>query len=152
MNAIDFIKHEHDEILTILRGLETIQPFEAEDRKNTPTLVRLQDTITLHSAIMEECFYPTISQINGMNNLVKQTSRANAKIEQTISSLANLSPAEAPFKNGLRVLKKDFEAQARLEELQMFPVVEQLLSKNQLDIIGQRMEQVKGSRIFEPTH
>jgi hypothetical protein len=152
MNAIDFIKHEHDEVLSLLRDMETVQPFEAEDKKDRNTFVKLQDAMTLHSAIMEECFYPTVNKINGMRDLIKQTSRANMKIEQTISSLAFLSPVEKNFKTGLRLLKKDFEAQARLEELQMFPIVEQVLSTNELDIIGQRMEQVKNSRVFATVH
>lgn len=152
MNAIDFIKQEHDKVLTILRDLETIQPFPGEYKNETNTFVKLQDAMTLHSAIMEECFYPTVNKIDGMRDLIKQTSRANTKIEQTISNLAFLSPVEKNFKNGLRLLKKDFEAQARLEELQMFPIVEQVLSKNELDIIGLQMEQIKNSRIFATAH
>lgn len=152
MNAIDFIKHEHDEVLTILRDLETVEPFPSEYKNDANTFVKLQDAMTLHSALMEECFYPTVNKIDGMRDLIKQTSRANTKIEQTISNLAFLSPVEKNFKNGLRLLKKDFEAQARLEELQMFPIVEQVLSNSELEIIGQRMEQIKNSRVFVPVH
>jgi|GEM_PF-2821152 len=150
MNAIDFIKLEHDEVLRLIGDLQSVESPEGGDRSHTTMFIKLQDALTTHSAVMKECFYPKVEKIHGPKDWLNRTEETNANIENMLTQMAGLSPIEKRFKRNLLELKSEFEEQARLEENKMIPLIEKLLSENELEIIGQRMEHVKTSRAFEP--
>ena len=141
MNAIDLLKQDHQEAASLMDQIDTA---DSGGKKSKMELFnQLKSALTLHTQIEEQVFYPALENHQETRDLVKEAYSEHREVKNLLSEISGLSPTGNDFMNKFTELRDNVEHHVEEEENEMFPKVKQVLSKSQIDEIGQRMQEMK---------
>lgn len=141
MDAIQLLKNDHKNVEKIFSDLET----RTDDRRALfPDLDR---ELTVHAEIEEKIFYPAVKQAEPTRDLVLESVEEHKQIKMVLADLEQADMRTAEWGADLKVLKEDVMHHVGEEEDELFPRVQKLLSKEQLEELGTRMEEMKMQRL-----
>jgi hemerythrin-like domain-containing protein len=145
MNAIELLKQEHQEALSVLDELELAEEEmdEEETAQGLQTFTRLYGMLKLHTRLEEEVFYPALEQFNETREQVREAYREHERVDELLAQLANLAPANESFQDLLSELRDSLDQHIEEEEGELFPKAEDLCGLTRLNELGRQMEQVK---------
>lgn len=141
MDAIQLLKHDHKNVEKIFSDLET----RTDDRR--ALFPELDRELTVHAEIEEKIFYPAVKQAEPTRNLVLESVEEHKQIKMVLADLEQADMRTAEWGADLKVLKEDVMHHVGEEEDELFPRVQKLLSKEQLEELGTRMEEMKMQRL-----
>jgi hemerythrin superfamily protein len=129
MNALDFLKDQHDEVDDLFAKIE-----KTESRGERVALFReLADKLAAHAKIEEEIFYPAI-MAKQTEELILESVEEHLAIKRVLADMLQLSVASDEFDAKLSVMKEQVTHHAREEEEgELFPKVKRLLDKDELE-------------------
>jgi hemerythrin superfamily protein len=137
MNAIQLLKHQHQEVEKCFKEIERCQD---EDRDQLRRLfAELADNLAAHADIEEELFYPEVKQ-RQQDGMVQQAVEEHFEMKQFLAQLLDMEVGSGDFLMTLAQLKDAVLSHVEEEEGEMFPEVRKLFSKADLDQLGQEME------------
>jgi hemerythrin superfamily protein len=139
MKATDLLERQHRDVETLFRALEGDQPDDSEERK-AEIFEELAATLVAHDAIEREIFYPACEKALGLTDLLGESLVEHGVIEFSLYE-ADEALGEDDFDFKVTVLKEMIEHHVHEEEKEFFPEVEQAIDAEQLEELGQRMEQ-----------
>jgi hemerythrin superfamily protein len=131
MNAIELLKMQHQQVKEALEKMS-----EGEIDKDEVRL--LADELVAHMVIEEHVFYPRIQQLK--KDLVSESYEEHAVARFELAR-AMVSRGEDQ-KTRLTVLKELIEHHVKEEEEEMFPKVQKAIAAEELERLGERMEQM----------
>ncbi len=139
MNAIDFLVKEHDKVRKVL----------AEIKKKThrfTTRVSMFDDLCAdlvrHETMEQKIWYPHFRKNKKLKTEVKHLLSEEAHAEKAIKSF-NAVMTEKEWDAKFAKFKKAVEHHAHEEEYKLFPNVEEMLDKTELEKIGKDMRVFK---------
>lgn len=139
-NALDLLKHDHDEVDTLFKQYEDIKDG-GDDSEKESLVAQICDALTVHAQIEEEIFYPTARRTLGEESESKDLLDEAAVEHQTLKDLIERlesAPTDDPlYDAGVKVLSEYVKHHVREEENELFPKVKS--SDMDLDAIGQRL-------------
>jgi hemerythrin superfamily protein len=142
MDAIKLLTQDHKEVEGLFKQFE-----EAGDRavKTKQELVgKMIEELTIHTAIEEEIFYPAVeSKISSAKDEVRESVEEHHVADVLIEEIKNLEPEDDAFDAKVMVLIESVRHHKDEEEQQMFPEVREGFSTEELDTLGQQLEQLK---------
>jgi len=144
MNAIELLKADHEKVKAILAQLS-----ETTDRgikKRTELLAKLEMEITLHTKVEEEVLYPAFKKAGGKEEaeMYYEAKEEHRTVDSLVlPDLKTTDPSTPEFAGRVKVVKELLEHHIEEEETEMFPDAEQLLSKEELEALGEVMETMK---------
>ena len=154
MKATDLLKRQHRDVETLFRALEGDQPDDSEERK-AEIFEELAATLVAHDAIEREIFYPACEKALGLTDLLGESLVEHGVIEFSLYE-ADQAVGEDDFDFKVTVLKEMVEHHVKDEEKEFFPEVEKAIDSDQLEELGQRMEQrfskARGEDFRPPLH
>ncbi len=139
MNAIEMLKQQHREVEDLLEELEGA----GEGAKKTKERLfrRIADAVAIHSEIEEKLFYPE-SKSEETEEQLRQAVEEHLSVKRVIADLLESGPEDEQFDARCVVLKEQIEHHVEEEEEQLFPKVQEICSKDELEDLGNRMEQL----------
>jgi len=141
MNALDLLKKDHQEAARLMDQIETAA--DGGQNSGVELFNQLKNALTLHTRIEEQVFYPALENHQETRDLVKEAYTEHDEVKNLLSEISGLSPSSKEFMNKLTELRDNVEHHVEEEENEMFPKVKQVLSQNQIDEIGRRMQEMK---------
>src|SRR6202165_1325822 len=137
MNAIQLLKNDHKKVEKIFTDLEN----KADDRR--ALFPELDRELTVHAEIEEKIFYPAAKEAEPTRDLVLESIEEHKQIKMVLADLEQTDKTTDEWGAALKVLKEDVMHHVGEEEDELFPKVRKILSKEQLEDLGRRMEELK---------
>ena len=136
MDAIQLLKDDHQKVEKIFSSME-----RKENRQRL--FPELDRELTVHATIEEQIFYPAAREAEPTRDLVLESIEEHKQIKMVLADLEQKDKTTDEWGAALKVLKEDVMHHVGEEEGELFPKVKKVLSKDQLDDLGTRMEELK---------
>jgi hemerythrin superfamily protein len=137
MDAIQLLKDDHKKVEKIFSDLES----KRDDRR--ALFPELDRELTIHAEIEYKVFYPAAREAAPTRDLVLESIEEHKQIKMVLADLEKTDMRTAEWAADLKVLKEDVMHHVGEEENDLFPKVKTILSKEQLEDLGSRMEELK---------
>jgi len=136
MDAIELLKEDHQRVEKIFSAME-----KKENRqKMFPELDR---ELSVHAEIEEKIFYPATKEAEPTRDLVLESIEEHKQIKMVLADLEQADMTTDVWGAALKVLEEDVMHHVGEEENELFPRVRKVLSKEQLQDLGARLEELK---------
>src|ERR1700737_2863644 len=136
MDAIQLLKDDHQTVEKIFSSME-----RKENRQRL--FPELDRELTVHATIEERIFYPAAKEAEPTRDLVLESIEEHKQIKMVLADLEQTDKTTDEWGAALKVLKEDVMHHVGEEEDELFPKVKKILSKDQLEALGTRMEGMK---------
>lgn len=142
MNALDLLKQDHDKVRDLLTQL--VNTTEQAAKKRPELLAKIEQELHVHTQIEEEIFYPAFlkaAKNKDDERLYHEALEEHRAVEdQVMPDLKQSDPSSTEFSGQAKVLKELVEHHASEEEDEMFKHARKLISKTELEQLGEEME------------
>ncbi len=143
-NAIELLKTDHENVKKLLA--ELMKTSNRATKKRQQLLEKIDLELKLHTKIEEEIFYPAFKKAGKKEEAqmyFEAIEEHRAVEELVLPDLENTEVNGDKFGGRAKVLKELLEHHIEEEESDMFPRAEELLSKEQLEQLGEQMLEMK---------
>jgi hemerythrin-like domain-containing protein len=141
-NPITMLKADHTKLKRLLRQLDETTERAVKERER---LVReLEREIKTHAQVEEEVFYPTFKKVaedSEAEDLFYEATEEHHVVDMVLPSLKACNPKSPEFTAKAKVLKELIEHHIREEEKEMFVEARELMSEQQMEALGDLMQQ-----------
>ncbi len=141
MNALTLLKRDHTEIKAMLSDLE--DTTERAEKTRTEGLAKMKHELGIHEAIEEEIFYPALKEHPKTKDIALEGYEEHHVVDTIMGELEDVEPSDEVWMAKFSVLKENLEHHISEEEDEMFPKVEQVFEDEELQELGERMQERK---------
>jgi len=141
VNAIEMLKRQHREVEELFEELEGV----GENAKKSQERVfqQIADALAVHSEIEEKIFYPEAKEaVEDAEDELREAVEEHLSVKRIIADLMQSGPQDEQFLPRCQVLKEQVEHHVHEEEQELLPKVQSACSKEQLEEMGDRMQQL----------
>jgi hemerythrin superfamily protein len=143
MDALELLKEDHEKVKELFEEAEATED-EKEKRKIFDQILTELET---HARIEEAVFYPAMEKYDELKDMVLESLEEHKQIKTLLKEIDNLKSDSEKFEPKLKVLMENVEHHAEEEEEgKMFPKIEELVSEEDLETLGQELEAAKNKR------
>jgi hemerythrin-like domain-containing protein len=147
-NVFDVLRKDHDEIKQALSELETGLSGDPPDLDHRTLHEKLVEHLVIeeskHEAVEEEYFWPAVREkLSDGDELADQAVKQEQDAKYVLNDLIGLSAEKPEFEELLRTLIHDGREHIAFEESQVWPKLEQALSAEEADELGDKLVQGK---------
>src|SRR4030095_11479006 len=148
MNVIELLKKDHQTVSGLFKTFESAKESENQVQMEQ-TAAQICEELTAHATVEEELFYPAVEARAGgedekAEDSVKEAHEEHALVKQLVGELQGMGPDDEQFEAKVKVLKDLVEHHVEEEEGTLMPRAKKLLSSEELDEMGTRVEARKG--------
>ena len=133
MNAVDMLVKQHDELEALLKAV-----IDADGKSRRKLFEKSADALMSHVLIEERHFYPAVNA-KRTEDILLESLEEHLSLKRLVTDLLALPAGDEHFEAKLHVLKEQAEHHHEEEEEKLFPKVKKLLSKDELEALGDRM-------------
>ncbi|MEZ6030962.1 MAG: hemerythrin domain-containing protein [Hyphomonadaceae bacterium] len=141
MDAITVLRDDHEMLRKLVSEFADTTERAIETRKKL--LKRLEAELRAHTTIEEELFYPAFleasDQIDDDRMVAEGIEEHRACDRKVILDLHKADPSSVAYSGQAKVLKDYIFHHLGEEEEEMFPKVRELIGRNALQALGERM-------------
>lgn len=141
MNAIELLKADHDKVRALFSQLT--ETTSRAEKTRTQLLEKIRLELDVHTQIEEEIFYPAFREAGKKSDdeemFFEALEEHRAAGELVLPDLLETDVTSEQFGGRAKVLKELVEHHADEEEKEMFPRARELMSREQLVELGERM-------------
>jgi hemerythrin superfamily protein len=159
MDALSLLKEDHQKVKKLMGELEKTTERGVKTREELFT--KLVNELTVHEKIEEQIFYPRVKEqatTKKVEELIAESYEEHHFVDTVKAELQD-TPFEAEeWAAKFKVMKENVEHHAfEEEEEKLFPKVQKIFSKDELEEMGTEMEELKqglmeGAREEQPTN
>jgi hemerythrin-like domain-containing protein len=145
-DVFEVLRHDHDEIKTMLTELEAglraaagANPRQLKRRQNMAE--QLITEASRHEAVEEEYFWPAVRErVPGGSELADTALRQEQEAKRLLDRIGKLDAADEEFEELLTRFTAGTREHMSLEEARAWPGLRQVLSQEQAAELGQKLE------------
>jgi cell division FtsZ-interacting protein ZapD len=141
MDAITLLKNDHEKVSGIFAKLDETTERAAKTREEL--FAQLKQELDVHAHIEETIFYPVLKQEAETRDITMEGFEEHHVIKTLLKELDGQSVETEQWTAKLKVLKENVEHHVEEEEGEMFKGAREVLSKEQIEDLGTRMEAEK---------
>lgn len=141
MNAFQLLKEDHQKVSGIFQQIEPTT--ERAEKTRTELFAQLNQELDIHAQIEETVFYPAIKQAAETREIVLEGFEEHHVIKMLLKELESMPVDTEQWTAKVKVLKENVEHHVEEEEEEMFQKARQVLSEEQINDLGARMEELK---------
>lgn len=141
MNAFELLKQDHQKVSGIFEKLEPTTERAVKTREEL--FEKLRTELEIHAEIEETIFYPVLKQAAETREIAMEGFEEHKVVKRLLDEMSALSVESEEWTAKLTVLKENVEHHVEEEEGEMFKSARQVLSKEQIEELGARMEAQK---------
>ena len=138
MNALELLKHDHDEVDAMFKQFEEIKD-NGDDAEKEQLVAQICDALTIHAQIEETIFYPAARralQEKGQD-LLDEAAVEHQTLKDIVGRLEMAPTSDPLYDAGVKVLSEYVKHHVKEEENELFPKVRQ--ANLDLQAIGQQL-------------
>jgi hemerythrin superfamily protein len=142
MEAIQLLLSDHRKIKNLF---ERFKAFRAvEDRSQQLRVFGyIYVELTSHTALEEKVFYPACAEYPECTELVEDSIEDHRRVKEVLDRIRAMSQDSREFSTMVEDLIEEVESHMEEEELELFPLVRELMQQAQLLDLGERMEDLR---------
>jgi hemerythrin superfamily protein len=141
LDAITLLRDDHKMLRELCKEFADTTESEADKRKKL--LKRIEAELTAHTTIEEELFYPALidatDDIEDKRMVAEGIEEHRACDRKVIPDLHRTDPSTIEYSGQAKVLKDYIFHHLKEEEEDMFPRVQELIGRKELQELGERM-------------
>jgi hemerythrin-like domain-containing protein len=137
MDAIAYLSDQHRELESLFDQLESAVRAPPRAR----LWRKLVDLLAIHTSIEERIFFPA-ARYPEVNRLLPRVFEEHFAVERIVADVVALGGITDVAAARRSVLKVCHEEHVTLEEEELFPRMRQLLTVEQLELVGARLQEV----------
>jgi hemerythrin-like domain-containing protein len=143
MDAINFLRHDHKSVLGLLESLDGAPSGSGAEASGLETVVNnLIIAESQHEAIEEQFFWPAVRDAIGDGVVDKALEQEQAG-KQVLQRLEDGKPGEADYHEALQEFVKLGREHIAYEQEVVWPQVEAVIGRDELEKIGEKLEAAK---------
>ncbi|HZI85681.1 MAG TPA: hemerythrin domain-containing protein [Pyrinomonadaceae bacterium] len=144
MDAFELLKSDHEKVAGILEKIEGTTERALKTREELFT--QLKTELDIHAAIEEKIFYPVLEKAEESRDITLEAFEEHRLVKQLLAELESGSKDDETWTAKFTVLKENIEHHVEEEEGEMFKQARKVLSKEEIEELGTRMEKAKGEQ------
>ena len=141
MNAFQLLKEDHQKVSGIFQQIEPTT--ERAQKTRTELFAQLKQELDIHARIEETIFYPSIKRAAETREIVLEGFEEHHVIKMLLKELEAMPVDTEEWAAKIKVLQENVEHHVEEEEGEMFQKARDVLSEDQIDQLGARMEEEK---------
>ena len=142
MDVFALLKADHERVAGMLEKIDQTTERAAKGREETFT--RLKQELDLHALLEEQIFYPALEEADDTRDLTLEAYEEHRLVKQLLSELEVEPKNTEEWTAKFTVLKENVEHHVEEEEGELFKKARKVLNKEEIEMLGQRIEQAKG--------
>ncbi|MFT3915824.1 MAG: hemerythrin domain-containing protein [Anaeromyxobacteraceae bacterium] len=139
MNAIDLLTQQHREVEDLFEEFE--DAGEGALKTKERLCQRISDALAVHAEIEEKIFYPAAKR-DDTEELLRESLEEHLAVKRLVADLVQDAPEGAELDAKMQVLREQVEHHVEEEEGDLFPKTRKALSREELEEIGGRMQEL----------
>ena len=141
MNAFELLKEGHKKVSQIFEKLEptTEQAVKTRDE----LFAKLKNELEIHTRIEETIFYPVLKAAAETRAITLEAYEEHKVVKELLEEMTALPQSSEQWTAKLTVLKESVEHHVEEEEGEMFKSAREVLTKEQAEELGARLEAEK---------
>lgn len=139
MNALETLKADHRKVSELF---EQVKATESE-KQHQKLFNQIKAELETHTHIEETVLYPALEQYEELKDLVLEAYEEHKQVKTLIREIDRLVEGSEKLDAKLKVMGENVEHHVEEEENEMFPKVKQLLSSDELDSMGQQLDEAR---------
>lgn len=141
MNVFKLLKADHEKVAGIMEKLDSTTERGVKTREDLFTQLRAE--LDAHAHVEETIFYPELEKADETHDITLEAFEEHRLVKQLLAELEEMDKGEDQWTAKFTVLKESVEHHVEEEEGEMFPKARKILSAEQAEILGTRMEEAK---------
>ncbi len=145
MDAISLLKKDHTKVKALFKEVAGLGDRAGNARKKL--FEQIDQELELHASIEEQIFYPAFKKKAAKDSEKKEevleAYEEHALVKHLLGELKMMEPREETYKPKLEVLMELVRHHVKEEEFEMFKMARELFKPNELDALGQQLEEAK---------
>jgi hemerythrin-like domain-containing protein len=141
MNAFNLLKSDHEKVAGILASIEETTERAAKGRDEL--FARLKAELDVHAKIEEEIFYPVLEEAEDTRDITLEAYEEHRLVKQLLTELESEPKDTEEWTAKFTVLKENIEHHVEEEEGEMFKKAQNVLSEEEIETLGNRLQDAK---------
>ena len=141
MNAFALLKADHEKVAGILETIEDTTERAVKGRDEL--FARLKTELDLHAMIEEEIFYPALEETEETREITLEAYEEHRLVKQLLAELEAEPKDTEEWTAKFTVLKENIEHHVEEEEGELFKKARQALSEEEIETLGERLQEAK---------
>jgi hemerythrin superfamily protein len=141
MNVITLLKQDHQKVKKMLKELE--ETTERAAKKREELFAEVQRELKLHELVEEEIVYPAFREKSKLKDIVLEGYEEHHVVDLIMDEIADESVTDETWPAKLKVMQENVEHHVEEEEEKMFPQARKLFEEEELESLGELVEQRK---------
>jgi len=148
MNAFALLRADHEEVGDMLGAIEdtTERAIKTRDvlfKTRDVLFARLKEALDLHARIEEEMFYPALKESEETREITLEAYEEHRLIKQLLGELEAEPKDTEEWTAKFTQLKENIEHHVAEEEGEMFKKAQRVLSKEEIEALGESLLDAK---------
>jgi hemerythrin-like domain-containing protein len=141
MDVIKLLKEDHKKVKKLLDELESTTERAANTRERL--FAKIQSELKLHELVEEEIVYPAFRKQCKLKDIVLEGYEEHHVVDLIMDEIAGESVTDESWAAKVKVMKENVEHHVEEEEDKMFPQARKLFKDEELEMLGEQVEQRK---------
>lgn len=141
MDAFELLKKDHEKVSGIFEKLEPTTERGVKTREEL--FAQLKQELDIHSQIEEQILYPVLKEAEETHDITLEAYEEHNVVKTLLAELEALPKDDETWEAKLTVLKENVEHHVEEEEGEMFKKARKVLSTEQIEDLGVRLEAAK---------
>lgn len=141
MNAFTLLKDDHEKVAGILEKIDGTTERATKGREELFT--QLKKELDVHTRIEEEILYPALEEFEETRAISLEAYEEHALVKQLLEELASAPKGDEQWTAKFTVLKENIEHHVEEEEGEMFTKARKVFSKDEIEKLGDRLQEAK---------
>ena len=144
MDAFTLLKTDHKTVAGLMDKIEATTERAIKGREELFT--QLKTELDIHAAIEEKILYPVLEKADETHEISLEAYEEHRIVKQLLTELAAEPKDAEEWTAKFTVLKENVEHHVEEEEGEMFKKARKVLSQEEIDELGARLEEAKGKQ------
>jgi hemerythrin-like domain-containing protein len=145
MDAFELLKTDHKKVAELFDLLET-----ASGKRKLDVFKRIKSELEVHTHIEETIFYPALEKPEPTHDLTLEAFEEHKVVKTLLAELSGAKSATDEWQAKAKVLRENVEHHVNEEENELFDKAEDVLSDEEIEALGERMEAEKARKLGQP--
>ena len=144
MNAFTLLKADHKKVAGLLEKIDETTERAVKTREELFT--QLKTELDIHARIEETIFYPVLEEADETHDITLEAFEEHKVVKTLLGELETLGKDQEEWTAKFTVLKENIEHHVEEEEGEMFTKARKVLSEEEAEDLGTRLEAAKGEQ------
>ena len=141
MNPFELLKEDHRKVADLMEKLEKTTERGVKTREEL--FAKIQEELEIHAHIEETILYPVLQKEKEAEDITREAYEEHKVVKTLLAELATLNKDDEQWLPKFTVLKENVEHHVEEEEGEMFKEARKALKKEELDQLGDQMNEEK---------